>query len=281
MPRRPLVALLVLAALAPACQQVQDVITALDRPSVSIRDVRLQDLSLSDVTLAIELAIENPYSVDLPLLGVDYDLTSRGTRFLAGRSEGGVTVPAEGTGRYPFTAKIPFEGLLRVLTGIRPGTSFPYEAELGLFVDAPVVGELRLPISHSGEMPVPDVPDVSLAEIRWGEVSLNRVAAELALDIRNTNSFPLDLTRLDYGLSLAGVRVGSAGISRAARFAAGGSNRLTVPLSFSPLSAGQGLLNLLTGSGSRYRLEGALIGDTPFGQIYLPYGRDGETRFTR
>ena len=265
----------------PCCQQLGDVLNSMDKPSVRVANVALSDLSLSAVTLEIDLEVSNPYSVALPLLGVDYALASRGTRFLSGEGTKGGTIPAGGKGIYPVTTRIPFADLLSGLKSVKPGAVVPYDASLGLSVDAPAIGKLRIPVSHSDELPVPAVPKVKVGEIKWDELSFSKVSASITLDIENTNDFPLELTELSYGLSLGGVSVGKAGARNAVSFGPGGSQRLTVPLSFSPLDAGMGLFKMLSGSGGSYEIAGTIKAGTPFGAIDLPYSSKGDTTFRK
>jgi len=248
---------------------------------VRVTNVALSDLSLKAVTLAIDLEVSNPYTVPLPLLGVDYSLASRGTQFLSGEGTAGGTIPAGGKGTYPVTTRIPFADLLSVLSSVKPGAVVPYDASLGLTVDAPAIGELRIPVSHSDELPIPAVPKVSVGEIKWDELSFSRVSAAISLDIENTNSFPLELTELSYGLSLGGVKVGEARALRDTSFAAAGRKRLTVPLNFSPIDAGMALFNMLGGSSGSYEIAGTFKAGTPFGAIDLPYSSKGETTFRK
>jgi LEA14-like dessication related protein len=272
---------LIALLLLPGCQQLDDVLGGMEKPAVRVAHVALSDLSLEAVTLAIDLEVSNPYSVPLPLLGVDYALASRSTQFLSGEGTQGQTIPAGGKGIYPVVTRIPFLDLLSVLSTVKPGAVVPYDASLGLAVDAPAIGRLRIPVNHSDEFPVPAVPKVSVGEIKWDELSARRVAASIALDIRNTNGVPLDLQELTYGLSLCGVKVGQAGAKHATSFAAGGEQRLTVPLAFSPIEAGMGLFNLLTGKGGSYEIAGTIKAGTPFGAVDLPYASKGETTFRK
>ncbi len=267
--------------LLPGCRQLGEVLSSMEKPSVRVADVALSDLSLEAVTLAIDLEVSNPYSVALPLLGVDYTLASRGTQFLSGEGTKGATIPAGGRGIYPVITRIPFADLLAVLSSVKPGAVVPYEASLGLTVNAPAIGELRIPVSHNDELPIPAVPKVSVGEIRWDVFSLSKVTAAISLDIENTNSFPLDLTELSYGLSLGGVQVGEAGARNASSFAPADRKRLIVPLGFSPIDAGMALLNMLGGKGGSYEITGTIKAGTPFGAIDLPYSSKGETKFTK
>ena len=55
--------------------------------------------------------------------------------------------------------------LVKAFKDVRPGSVVPYEAVVGLSLDAPVLGRIRLPIDRSGELTVPSIPKAS--EVDW------------------------------------------------------------------------------------------------------------------
>ena len=263
------------------CQEAQNLLSGLDKPGVTVAGVRFTDISLEHLDLNVDLEITNPYSVDLPVAALDYDLGSSGQSFLSGRSDNAASIPANGKATYPFAVRLPFAGLLNVLTEVKPGSAVPYEMALGVHLDAPVVGAMRVPVEHAGELPVPAMPDVSVEDIYWKDISLTNVAAVLKLGVGNTNDFPIDLSELGMRLNLAGTQIGNLGFNEAVGFAGGQKRQLEIPLSFSPMSVGSAVLNMLTGSGSGYSLDGLLKGSTKFGDIELPFNRTGNTSFSR
>ena len=281
MSRSRLVPVLVLLLCAAGCQALDGLLSGVTKPSVRVASVRIQDLTVRDLTLGLLLEVENPYSVPLPVLGLRYGLLSGGKTFLDGTSDEERLIPAYGKGDVPLTARLPFSGVLAVLQGVRPGSVFPYEAEIGLFVNAPALSRLELPLRHQGELPVPAIPEVGIDGIRWDDLSLSRVAGTISLGIRNTNEFPVDLSSLDFGLRLAGVDVGRAGGARALPFAAGARQTLDLPISFSPTQGALALLSALGGSGADYSLTGGLRAGTPFGPIEFPISGAGKARTTR
>ena len=103
--------------------------------------------------------------------------------------------------------------------------------------------------------------------------------ATLALDVLNTNSFPLDLGQLSFGLSLGGTKVAEAKAKPTGSVKQGQSAALEIPISFSPMDLGLGLLNLLKGEGAAYALDGALDVQTPFGPLHTPFTSKGQTPF--
>jgi LEA14-like dessication related protein len=151
----------------------------------------------------------------------------------------------------------------------------PYDAEMGLSVDVSGSGPMRLPLRKSGELPIPNLPTVEVSSFHWDTLSLSEVTGNLALDVGNTNEFPFSLRTLDYELSLAGSKVADGLNSEGLELAAGGGGTLTIPLSFSPASAGFALVNMLRGAEADYSILGNLAIETPFGPMELPFDRSG------
>jgi LEA14-like dessication related protein len=127
-------------------------------PSARVEGVQLKGLTLSSFTLQFDIEVENPYGVDLPVIGMEYSLASNAKRFLEGRVDAGGSIPANGSEIVPMAVKIPFVELYEVVEGVGPGTTIPYEAELGLEVKTPLLGGVKLPLKEEGELTLPSVP---------------------------------------------------------------------------------------------------------------------------
>jgi hypothetical protein len=174
---------------------------------------------------------------------------------------------------------VSYDGLLAVLPSVRPGSVIPWTADVGVGIEAPAVGRVDIPLRTSGDLPVPAPPEVRLTDLRWETLGLEEARAVLTLAVRNENRFAVDLTDLDYTLALGGRELGRARLERAAAFAAGGEQVLSVPFSFSPRDLGLAALGLLAGAeGKTYALSGSIRGTTPYGPVELPFERSGRLR---
>lgn len=264
------------------CQTLEEVIGSVDKPTAEITGVQLKDLSISAATLLFDVEVANPYSVPLPLAQVDYGLRSGEKQFLSGQADLEGTVPARQARTLSLPAKVNFLETLGVLRQFKPGAVIPYTADLGLSVDAPGVGPLRLPVSKEGTLPIPAVPTVQLEEIRWREISLETVQGVLRLHVTNRNEFPMNLSDLFYTLWLGDTQIASTGIEQSVAFAeSGGAETLEIPIAFSAQSLGLAAFKMLTGEEAGYRLGGTMDVQTPFGPIRLPMEAAGNVLFQR
>ena len=243
-----------------------------DRPDARITGVRLRDVGLRSLVLAFDVTIDNPYAVALPLLDLDFALASGADPIVSGNSEVSGSVPAQGSLVVPLPVEVDLVGLVTNVARIRPGQVVPYEAQLGISVDAPQLGRLRLPLSKSGELPVPSLPSVNVASVDWDEVSLTGIRGALRLDVGNTNDFPFTLTSLRYALDVDDHPFVSGSSQPGLELAPDARGQVEIPLVVPTQQVGLSLVRALSGSNPAYGLVGGLSVDTPFGPIDFPLG---------
>jgi len=233
------------------------------------------------IDLVFNVEVANPYAVDLPLLDLAYSVGSGGTSLLQGNIKPSGAVPAGGTSVIQLPARITFASLIRTLKGVRPGSVVPYKADMTLGVDAPVAGRLTLPLSKSGQLPVPAAPEVELSSFQIAKLGMDETKATAMLQVKNTNSFALNLSKISIELALGAHKVANTSLAKSAKIAPGQSIAVDVPLSFSPRSFGLAVMNLLRGNKAAYSLVGSLEAGTPYGPLLLPFNGNGNTTITK
>jgi len=272
---------LLCAILAGGCQSLQDLLGGVPKPTAHVIGASIRGLSLENIVLLFDVEIENPYSAGLPLADIRYALASGGKTFLEGIVQPSGSIPARGKQVIQLPATLQFSSLLGALKGVKPGAIVPYTADFKIGVDAPVLGRIEVPLSKSGEFPVPAVPQVELSSLAVGKLGLDQIKASAKLQIKNTNPFALDLTKLGITLALGGQEVGSSRLANSSSLAAGQSTTLEVPLSFSPRTAGVGIVNLLRGNQIAYQVSGSMEVNSRFGPLSLPFSHIGNTPISR
>ena len=272
---------LIFACVVAGCQSMQDMIGGVPKPTAHVIGVSIRGLSLENVVLLFDVEVQNPYAAGLPLIDLGYSLTSGGTKFLEGTVTPTGSIPARGSQVLQVPATVPFSSLYTTLKGIKPGATVPYTADFRIGVNVPVLGKIDVPLSKSGEFPVPAVPQVELSSLAVGKLSLDQMKATAILQIKNTNQFPLDLTRLGVSFALGGQEVGGSKLSNPVSLPSGQATTLEIPLSFSPRAVGIGLVNLLKGDQIAYKVSGSIDANTRYGPLSLPFSHVGNTAVTR
>jgi len=154
----------VLGIFVSGCETVQQLLDT-NKPTANLKGLGFDDVSLESATLVFNVEIDNPYPVALPLTNMDYGLSSGGSPFLSGSADIASTVPAESKKTVSLPAKINYMDMLKALKGIRPGTTIPYKADIGLSVDTPALGVLKLPLKKEGELALPRLSEIDAADI--------------------------------------------------------------------------------------------------------------------
>lgn len=269
------------AVLLAGCQSMQDVLNNAPKPGAHVIGTSIRGLSLQNIVLLFDIEVQNPYAVALPLADLGYALTSNGKNFLEGSLKPTGTIPAHGKQVLQVPATVQFSSLASVLKGVKPGSVLPYTANFKIGVDTPVAGHVEVPLSKSGELPVPAVPRVEIASFAVDKLGLDQIKASAKLQIHNNNQFALDLSKFGAKFALAGVDIGSGKVAGPVSLPAGKDAAIDVPLSISPRAVGLSLVNLLRGNQIAYNVSGTFDADSRFGPISLPFNHTGNTAITR
>jgi LEA14-like dessication related protein len=178
-------------------------------------------------------------------------------------------------------AKIVFLELLKALQGVKPGAMVPYHTTLGLSVNAPVLGLLRLPLEKEGQLPVPAPPQVSIPSVTWKSLSLTGATGVVKMRVSNPNSFAFNVAGLDYDVKLGNLALVKGGLTNAANLAAGAAQDIGINVQVSTAQAGTAILQMLQGQSGGYSLGGAITIGTPFGPLKVPLAVSGQVPFLR
>jgi LEA14-like dessication related protein len=127
----------------------------IQKPTAEIVGVSVQNMGLDQATMLFNVKVDNPYGVALPLGNLDYALSSQGQRFLSGTAADLGTVPAGASKTLEVPVQLSYIELIRAVKEVRPGSTVPYQADLGLSMELPMMGSHRVPMSRDGQLTVP------------------------------------------------------------------------------------------------------------------------------
>jgi hypothetical protein len=108
-------------------------------------------------------------------------------------------------------------------------------------------------------------PTVELAAIEITGLGIQGGTMNLVLDVENPNNVELRATRIGLQIFLEDKHFGDAELRRAPVLPANQTVQIEVPVAFSWSGVGSGARGLISRGSTRYRLNGRLDLDTPFG----------------
>lgn len=156
--------LLAVGSLCLGCAGLQDVLLS-RRPEARLTGIGFEKITLKSAQLRFDLEVDNPYPADLPLLNLDYQVTSQANKLFSGQTDVQTSIPAKSSQVINLPVELSYLDLYRAFKDIRQGSKIPYEADLGLLVNPASLGQIRLPIRKSGELQVPEIPSPS--DVDW------------------------------------------------------------------------------------------------------------------
>jgi LEA14-like dessication related protein len=87
----------------------------LPKPSAELKRFEVAGLSLRDVTFLFEVAVKNPYPLALPFDGMTLGFSVEGAKVFTASSQGGFTVPANGSKSNAFTVTLVYADVIRAV----------------------------------------------------------------------------------------------------------------------------------------------------------------------
>ncbi len=84
-------------------------------PTANLTRFEVSSISLRDVTFLFELTVKNPYPVPLSFSGMSLAFKVEGTPVFTAQSQGGFSVPGNGTKSNTFETSLAYDGIIKVI----------------------------------------------------------------------------------------------------------------------------------------------------------------------
>ena len=151
---RPLRLLLFAALFALAGCAGLSSLSEMAAPEVDVTGVKLLGTNLTGADVLVQFRVDNPNAVDLVLDSIGYRLRLNGEPLLTGNHDRQVTIAASGRTAVELPVTIRFEDLYRVARTLQGRKDPEYILDADLRFAVPVLGEVTVPVTQSGKVPV-------------------------------------------------------------------------------------------------------------------------------
>ncbi len=227
------------------------------QPQAQINSTRVQNLSFDSITLGVVLDITNPNNFSIPLGNLDLGLLIDGNQIAQAQATQGQNLAARQKTQIEVPVQLPYSSLFSLATGFRNSNQFDFELAGSLGIPVPVIGDVVLPLSYQGSAPIPQPPRLSISDLVLTDIGITRSSMDLFLQIDNPNLFPINLSGMALDLKANDRSLINAATVEGANLAAGQSNTVRVPLSFSTANAGLSLYqSILSSNAIQWQVEG-------------------------
>ncbi len=241
-------------------------------PAIAFETVKVEGLSFSGADLLFRARIDSANPFPLSIVRVEYALQLEGKAAASGSVAQALVIPAADPAGTPGTGEVSLPVRLRfaAIPGVAPVLARDKEAAYtlgGAVVFNTPSGEVRIPLSHSGTVAVPRLPNVKVEKAFLRSASAREVLVEIQLAVHNPNAFAIPSGRIGAGLFLSNKEVVRADIDIANPIAGGESATVGAPFKISVLKAGKAAARLLIPFSS---LDVKLKGEATFDGVPVP-----------
>ncbi len=248
------------------CQSLQQLVQA---PSVNVAGVKLQDISFQAVTLDFDLKVHNPNGFGASLNGFDYKFALEEKELFSGNNNNPLTIPAMGESHVHIPLTLNFKEIYGLIQNTKSLDSLKYQIS-GNLAPGGLLSGFPIPFSKSGSLPNIRLPEVALQGLKVNKINLTGIDLDLAIKMKNPNSFGFDIGKLDYSIQLAGQPVASGMAEKLVSVAKKGTGEIHLPIKLDFLGAASSLKTALAGGSIDCAVSGGADLATPFGLLNLP-----------
>ncbi|KAI3800554.1 hypothetical protein L1987_28645 [Smallanthus sonchifolius] len=142
-----------------AKQFVSDTVASMAKPEATLTDVDLKGVALDSVTYNAKVNVSNPYSTPIPIGEIRYVLKSSGSVIATGTIPDPGSLKGSGDTLLDVEIKVPHSVLLSLVKDIAVDWDIDYELQVNLVVDLPLIGDISIPVSSTGEIKLPSLTD--------------------------------------------------------------------------------------------------------------------------
>lgn len=135
------------------------------RPRAKLVGIHFGDLDRAALELVFDVEIANPYSTEMPLTSMTYNLSSKTTKLVTGSAKPNTTIAVGAREKVALPVRVHYGKILRTLKDVEPGSQIPYSVELVLSVDTGQAGELEVPLRRNGKVTLPLISGVTYKRI--------------------------------------------------------------------------------------------------------------------
>lgn len=262
------------------CSTIQEITDSIQKPKLSVANVRVTDFNFSQMELTYDIKVENPNTVAVEMIGYDYNLDINEHPFINGDQSKTMSIEASGESTFEVPMTLNFPDLYRTASELASEDESSYQFLSHLRFDLPVIGTTEIPVKKSGNIPLLKLPKLSMQTIKVNNLSLSSADLTLKLAFNNPNGFGMNIGQLNYDLIVNGSQWADGTALQGVKIQENGLTQLEIPISLNITQIGTSAYQILTGSENLdYQFQGNFqfnVGHELLGSTNFDFNRSGE-----
>jgi LEA14-like dessication related protein len=272
--------LLFVTLLIASCGTLRDAADVRE-PSVSYKDMSIQSITFDGVTLLFDFEVTNPNRFNVNADQYNYEFFINERSFISGMQDQPVRIERESTSLIQVPVSLNFHEVYQTFSSILRQDNLAYQLSTEVEFSLPVAGKRKVPVTTSGEIPIPKVPRVTFGDFNVKNISFSGAEAEVSFRVFNPNAFGISVSNAAYNLRVNGREWLDTTMDQVMRVEGSESREIIIPIRLNATQLGSALMDLMQGKSTfNYELSGSAEVDAdlegfPAGQL-IPFDLSGQ-----
>ncbi len=222
-------------------------LSKVEKPTARVSSARITSLSFSEAQILVDIQLQNPNNLSIKLAAMDYDLSINEFSLISGNKDDELSIAARDSSlvQLPFTLR--YDDLYNSLKSLSGKDTSSYNFSGGLSFDVPVLGQVRVPVSKSGILPLLRLPKVNLEKLKLNTVSWTGADLQLDVSVESFGGLELFVDKLDYSLQVNGRKWLDSAINKRIDLAQEGKKIISIPFKLDFLEMGRSAYDAIMG----------------------------------
>ena len=252
-----IILLLLFITLSSGCSTLQDLANRIQKPKLSVTDMRVSGFNFNEIELTYDITVENPNDLSVQLASYNYDFKLNEQTFLQGQQDKNTTIEASGKSTFEVPVTLNFRDVYEGIQTLANSDQAAYEFLSEVSFDLPVLGITKIPVSKKGTIPMLNSPNIRVSNLEVQSLSFTNADLLLNMEFDNPNAFGIKINGFDYGFSINGDRWAEGKSLVNTTIDGKDTAQLSIPISLNISEIGLSAYRLLSGSGdANYNLQG-------------------------
>lgn len=271
--------LFLVAVIVPSygCQEVRQFLKN-QEPKMKFDGLKLRNVSFVGMTMDFHFLLTNPNPIGVSFSRISYQLDFNNAKLFSGVQNRGVQIQANGTSPLVMPFSIEYVKFVKSIMGFfQAQDAVPYRLQLGLGFNVPVLGEVNIPFTTQGSVPIPRIPKIRMVGATppqfTGSILDPGVTFGIQIGMRNDNKFPINIRAFDYAFRIADKPIVS-GATQTLAVSATGEQIVNIPVTIKAMQVGLAVFNVIRNREFQYDLGGNL----DLGLFKLPVNLKGNLK---
>jgi len=180
----------------------QTLMSAFQEPVVSLHSVDLANITFNGTQLLCKIKVENPNGFEIPFPETDWALFINTNSFVNGTVKNNSRIKARNTTIVDIPVNLEYLEVLNTFTSLKGRKDADYKVALGVKIPLPLLGDKVWNFEHSGNLPLPQLPQVSRPVMRIENANITRAEILVTFNVQNPNIFEIPSPKITYDYQL-------------------------------------------------------------------------------